>query len=128
MAIIGILASVALPAVRDYMVREKVRGGREPRESGPGRARHRVLQGRAGGSGQPVARPRTGTRLLRGVHARDVVAAGRDSTAGTVTVTLRSIGGVIDDGRRIVYTGACGAGGMQWTVTGDVPPKYLPEN
>ena len=61
-------------------------------------------------------------------RTRDVAAAGRDSTAGTVTVTLRSIGGVIDDGRRIVYTGACGAGGMQWTVTGDVPPKYLPES
>ena len=59
---------------------------------------------------------------------------GVSSTEGIVTVTLRSIGGVIDDGQQIVYTGACGTGGtggtggMRWTVGGDVSPKYLPES
>ena len=44
-----------------------------------------------------------------------------------MTITFTSIGGVIDDGRQIVYTGACGAGGMRWTMSGDVPPKYRPK-
>ena len=36
--------------------------------------------------------------------------------------------GFPNDGQQIVYTGACGTGGMRWTVGGDVSPKYLPES
>lgn len=126
-AIIGILASVALPAVRDYMVRVKVREAVSL--ANPARAALGIACSRgelAGADNLSLGLPPG--HAYSGEYTSNIAAAGRDSTAGTVTVTLRSIGGVIDDGRRIVYTGACGADGMQWTVTGDVPPKYLPEN
>ena len=45
-----------------------------------------------------------------------------------MTVVHKSAGGRIDDGQTIVYTGACGADGMRWTVTGDVPGRYLPKS
>ena len=125
-AIIGILASVALPAVQDYMVREKVREAVELAH--PARAALGIActKGELAGADNLSLGLEPG-HAYTGEYTRNVVAAGGDSTEGTVTVTLHSIGGVIDDGRRIVYTGTCGAGGMQWTVTGDVPPEYLPK-
>ncbi len=125
-AIIGILASVALPAVRDYMVREKVRAAVDL--ANPARAALGIAcsKGALAGADHLTLGLAPG-HAYSGEYTRNVAAVGRDSTTGTVTVTLRSIGGSIDDGRRIVYTGACDAGGMKWTVTGDVPPEYLPE-
>lgn len=126
-AIIGILASVALPAVRDHMAREKVRSAVDL--ANPARA----ALGIACSTGELAGADNLSLGLApapaySGEYTKSVAAQGRDATAGTVTVTLRSIAGVIDDGRRIVYSGACTADGMQWTITGDVPPTYLPEN
>ncbi len=126
-AIIGILASVALPAVRDYIVRENVREAVDL--ANPARA----ALGIACSKGELAGADNLSLGLApgptySGEYTRNVAAVGHDSTAGTVTVTLRSIAGVIDDGGQIVYSGACGADGMQWSITGDVPPKYLPEN
>ena len=126
-AIIGILASVALPAVRDHMVRQKVRAAADL--ANPARTALGIACSKgelAGADNLSLGLPPGHT--YAGEYTRNIAAAGHDSTAGTVTVTLRSMAGVIDDGRRIVYSGACGADGMQWTITGDVPPRYLPES
>ena len=126
-AIIGILASVALPAVRDHMVRGKVREAVDL--ANPARAALGIAcsKGELAGADNLSLGLAPG-HAYSGEYTKEVVAAGHDATAGAVTVTLRSISGVIDDGRRIVYTGTCGAGGMQWTVSGDVPLEYLPES
>ena len=126
-AIIGILASVAIPAWQDYTVREKVRKAVDL--ANPARA----ALGSAGSKGALSGADNQSLGLApghaySGDHTRNVTAAGVSSTEGIVTVTLRSIGGVIGDGQQIVYTGACGTGGMRWTVGGDVSPKYLPES
>ena len=125
-AIIGILVSVALPAVRDYTVREKVRAAVDL--ASPARA----ALGIACSKGELAGADNLSLGLApghthSGEYTSNVAAAGHDSTTGTVTVTLRSIGAVIDDGRQIVYTGTCGVDGIRWTVTGDVPPEYLPK-
>ena len=125
-ALVGILASVAIPAIEDYMVRMKVK------EAASSANPARIALGIACSEGNLSGMDNESLGLpapddLAGDYARSVVAAGLGATGGTVTVTLAPIGGVIDEGRRIVFTGACGAEGMTWTVGGDVPPKYWPK-
>ena len=125
-AIIGILVSVAIPAYQDYTVREKVREAANlanPMRAALGIA---CLQGNLSGADN-ASLGFSSASGYSGDYTRSVAAAGLSSTEGVVTITLDAIGGVIGDGRKIVYTGACGAGGMSWTVGGDVPSKYLPE-
>jgi len=126
-AIIGILASIALPAVQDYMVREKVREAVEL--ANPARAALGIAcsKGELAGADNGSLGLEPG-HAYSGEYTSHVDATGRDSSEAIVTVTLRAIDEVIDDGRQIVYTGACASGAMRWTVTGDVPPKYLPEH
>ena len=124
-AIIGILASVAVSAYRDYTVREKVREAvslADPARTALGIA---CSQGKLSGADN-ASLGLSPANAYSGDYARSIAAAGLSSTEGTVTITLNTIGGVIDDGRTIVYSGACGAGGMRWTVGGDVPSEYLP--
>ena len=124
-AIIGILASVAIPAYRDYSVKEKVREA--VNLANPARAALGIacskgeLSGadnRSLGLSQPSA--------YSGGYMRSIAAVGLSTTEGTVTITLDSISGVIAEGQQIVYSGACGADGMRWSVGGTVSPKYLP--
>ena len=125
-AIVGILASLAVPALEDYMVRMKVKEAVSPANAA------RTALGIACSEGNLSGMDNESLDLpapddLAGDYARSVVAAGLGATEGTVTVTLAPIGGVIDEGRRIVFTGACGAEGMAWALGGDVPPKYWPK-
>ena len=124
-AIIGILASVAVPAYRDYSVRGKVREAANlanPVRTALGIACSKGdLSGadnRSLGLSQPSA--------YSGDYTRSIAAVGLGTTEGTVTITLDAIGGVIAGGQQIVYFGACGTDGMRWTVGGTVSSKYLP--
>ena len=124
-AIIGILASVAIPAYQDHTVREKVREA--VNLANPARTALGIACSKGNLSG--VDNESLGlspANTYSGDYTRSIAAVGLSSTEGIVTVTLNSIGGVIDDGHQIVYTGACGADGMRWTVGGDLLPKYLP--
>ena len=125
-AIIGILASVAIPAYQDYTVREKVREAvslSNPVRTALGIA---CSEGSlAGMDNESLGLSPAST--YSGDYTRNVDAAGVSSTQGVVTIALSGIGGAIDDGQQIVYTGACDAGAMSWTITGDVLPKYLPK-
>ena len=125
-AIVGILASVAIPAYQDYMARETVREAVDlanPARTALGIAcSQRTLSGADNESlGLAPA------DAFSGGATRSIAAAGTSETEGVVTITFNAAGGRIDDGQQILYTGACGAGGMSWTVTGDVPPRYLPK-
>ena len=125
-AIIGILASVAIPAYRDYTVREKVHEAvnlANPARSALGIA---CSNGNlAGADNQLLGLP--AANAFAGDHTRSIAVAGHSPTEGTVTIVFNSIGGVIEEGQRIVYTGACGSDGMRWSVGGDVLPEYLPK-
>ena len=124
-AIIGIFASVAVPAYHDYTVRQKVREA--VNLANPARTALDIACSQGNLSG--VDNESLGlspANAYAGDRTRSIAAAGLSSTEGIVTITLSSIGGVIADGRQIVYTGACGADGMHWTVGGDLLPKYLP--
>ena len=125
-AVIGILASVAIPAYRDYTVREKVREAVDlanPARSALGIACSNGTL--AGADHQSLDLP--AAKAFAGDHTRSITAVGLSPKEGAVTIVFNAIGGVIDEGQRILYTGACGTDGMRWTVGGDVLPKYLPK-
>ena len=125
-AIIGILASVAIPAWQDYTVREKVREAVDLAH--PARTALGIACSKGdltGAANQSLGL--SPAHAYSGNYTRSVAAAGLGPNEGIVTVTLREIGAVIDDGQQIVYTGACGTDGMRWTVGGDVLAKYLPK-
>jgi type IV pilus assembly protein PilA len=127
-AIIGILAAVAIPAYQDYTVRAKVQEG--VNLSNPARTSLGIacsegsLNGATHGSlGLSAAGSYSGS------YTSDIAAAGTGVTTGTVTITLNAIGSAINAGQQILYTGTCGAGGMQWAVTeqAGLPAKFRPK-
>ena len=125
-AIIGILASVAIPAYQDYEVREKVGEAVALAHSARTALGIACSQGTLSGAdhGSLGLSP---ADAHSGDYTQSIAATGLSSTEGIVTITFNAIDGVIEEGQRIVYTGACGDDGMRWTVDGDVLPKYLPK-
>ena len=124
-AIIGILASVAVPAWRDFSVREKVREAvslADPVRTALGIACSKGDL--AGADNRSLGLPPP--NAYSGEYTRSIAAVGLGTTEGTVTITFDSISGVIAEGQKIVYTGACGADGMRWTLGGTVSPEYMP--
>ena len=126
-AIIGILASVAVPAYQDYVAREAVR--KAVSLADPVRAALGIAcsqQTLPGADNESLGL--SSADAYSGDATRSITAAGKSEAEGVVTIVLNGAGGRIDDGQTIVYTGACGADGMRWTVTGDVPGRYLPKS
>ena len=125
-AILGILAAVAIPAWRDYLVRAKIQQAADaaaPHRAALDRAcRDSRLDG-AGHDDLGLDPP----QAWHGEYTSAIAAAGVGPTAGTVTLTLTDVGGDIEAGGLLVLAGTCDAGRMTWTAGGgDVPGKYLP--
>lgn len=125
--IIGILASVAIPAYQDYAARVKVREAADL--ANPVRAALGIAcsKGHLSGMDNEALGLAPADAYSDGA-ARSIAAAGLSASEGTVTITLDPIAGRIDDGQQIVYTGVCDSGRMTWAVTGDVSSEYLPES
>ncbi len=125
-AIIGLLAAVAIPAYRDYTVRAKVQEGANVSLA------HRTLLDRACREGtlrEGMDNAALGLAASTD-YSNEYVSAAAASTgsegSATVTVTFRAIGSAVEEGETLVYTGGCGAGGMVWTVNGDLESKFMP--
>ena len=125
-AILGILAAVAMPAWRDYLVRAKIQ------QAADAAAPHRAALDRAcrdtrlegAGHDDLGLDP---SEAWHGEYTTAIAAAGVGPTAGTVTLTLTDVGGDIESGGLLVLAGTCDTGRMTWTAGGgDVPGKYLP--
>jgi type IV pilus assembly protein PilA len=129
-AIIGILAAVAIPAYQGYTVRAKVQ------EAVSLSSPHRTALGFAcstndlliGGIGAThtdlgLASP----TAYNAKYTTSISAAGINTTSGTVTLVMKAIGSAVAANETIIYTGACGPGGMNWTVTGTVAIRLLPK-
>ena len=125
-AILGILAAVAIPAWRDYLVRAKIQQAADaaaPHRAALDRACRDVRLDGAGHDDLGLDPP----EAWHGEYATTIAAAGVGPTAGTVTLTLTDVGGGIESGGLLVLAGTCDAGRMTWTAGGgDVPGKYLP--
>ena len=125
-AILGILAAVAVPAWRDYLVRAKIQ------QAADAAAPHRAALDRACRDTRLDGADHDDLGLdppeaWHGEYTTAIAAAGVGPTAGTVTLTLTDVGGDIASGGLLVLAGTCDAGRMTWTAGGgDVPGKYLP--
>ena len=125
-AILGILAAVAIPAWRDYLVRAKVQQAADA--AAPHRAaldlacRDGSLEGR-GNEVLGLAPPQS----WQTEYTTSIAAAGESAAHGTITVTLDGVGGGIEAGGRLVFVGKCEGRRMVWAAGGeDVPEKYRP--
>lgn len=125
-AILGILATVAMPAWRDYMVRAKIQQAADaaaPHRAALDRACRDTRLDGAGHDDLGLDPP----EAWHGEYTTAIAAAGVGPTAGTVTLTLNGVGGGVESGGLLVLAGTCDAGRMTWTAGGgDVPGKYLP--
>jgi len=125
-AIIGILAAVAIPAYQDYTIKAKVQEAvsvSAPARTAIGLA---CSEGNLNGATQGSLGLATDT-AYSGKYLSKVAASGSSATAGTVVITMKTIGSQINSGDTITYTAACGNGGTTWTVTGAIPTKFLPK-
>ena len=125
-AILGILAAIAMPAWRDYLVRAKIEQAADaaaPHRAALDRACRDTRLDGAGHDDLGLDPP----EAWHGEYTTAIAAAGVGPTAGTVTLTLTDVGGDIESGGLLVLAGTCDAGRMTWTAGGgDVPGKYLP--
>ena len=126
-AIIGVLAAVAIPAYRDYTVRAKVHEGASL--SNP----HRTALDtacREAGLMQGMDNAALGLAAsadYSGKYVSGAEVSVESATGATVTVTYKSIGSAVNAGETVVYAGTCGERGMDWTVGGNIEPKFLPK-
>ncbi len=126
-AIIGILAAVAIPAYQDYTVRAKIQEA--VNLSNP----HRTALGIACSEGAMATASQITDLGLAGPTAygdkytSQIAAVGQTSTSGTVTLTMLKIGNAVALGDTIIYTGTCTPGGLSWTVSGTIAPKFRPK-
>ena len=130
-AIIGILAAVAIPAYQDYTVKAKIQ------EAVSLSSPHRAALGIAcymgelviGGNGatQTTDLGLAAPSAYNAKYTSAIAAQGITVTSATVTLLMKTIGNAVAADETIVYTGSCAPGGMKWTVSGTVPPKFRPE-
>ena len=130
-AIIGILAAVAIPAYQDYTVKAKIQEA--VNLSSP----HRAALGIACNMGELVVGGAGATQMTdlglaapttyNAKYTTTIAAVGITTTSGTVTLAMKPIGNAVTAGQTIIYTGTCTTGGMTWTVSGTVAPKFRPK-
>ena len=131
-AIIGILAAVALPAYQDYTVKAKIQEAVSL--SAPVRTALGIACSEATLTATAVTDLNASLGLepkasYTGTYTTSVLAANTSATAASVTIVMKAIGSAIDAGDEIKYNGACGAGGLVWTVAAGTgfPAKFLPK-
>jgi type IV pilus assembly protein PilA len=131
-AIIGILAAVAIPAYQDYTIRAKIQEAvnlSNPHRTSLGIAcsEGELITPGGGGATQVTDLGLSAPASYAARYTSEISAVGIDATNGSVTLVMNAIGGAVAAGDTIVYEGACGAGGMQWTVTGSIATKFRPK-
>jgi len=133
-AIIGILAAVAIPAYQDYTVRAKV-------QEAPSLASPAFTAVGTNCSSSEVQTPanisntNSGASLglpaaasISGKYTTSVTTSATVLSLPVVTIVMKAIGTSIPAGDTIVYSGTCSTSGLTWSITGTVPPKYLPKS
>ena len=125
-AIIGVLASVAIPAYRDYTVRAKVQEG--VNLSNPHRAmlENACREATLAEGMDNAALGLAASATYSGKYTSEAALSAASDSDARVVVTFKSIGSAVNEGETVVYTGKCASGRMSWTVEGSIDPKFLP--
>lgn len=128
-AIIGILAAVAIPAYQDYTIRAKVTEVLGIASS----AKTSVSEYFISQGSMPATEAAAGINALGSTYATDYLSAldyaRTSTTVGTITATIKALGGDAALNDTIVFTGTGNATGVQWDCTGGtLEAKYRPAN
>ena len=130
-AIIGILASVALPAYQDYTVKAKVSevssitataktaAGIACIEASLPAAVNANYNASLGLDGTPAN--------IKGTYVKSVTAS-TTATTIVITATFVPIGSAVTADQTVIYTGTCNpTRGLSWAISGTVNDKYKPK-
>jgi len=129
-AIVGILASIAIPAYEDYTIRAKVSEGLDLAQT----AKLAVSETYNATGGYPTIDPANASyglpsaSELHGTYVSSVAAA---ALTGVISIEYKMIAtGKVDSGDTVLLTPDNGLNGaLQWRCSGnDVPAKYVPAN
>ncbi len=129
-AIIGILAAVAIPAYQSYTVKAKIQeavGLSSPHRTALGFACSMSELEIAGIGATQTALGLAPPTAYNSKYTTTISAVGVNATNGTVTLVMKAIGSAVAANETIIYSGACGRGGINWTVTGTVAVRLLPK-
>ena len=129
-AIIGILAAVAIPAYQDYTIKAKVQEG--VNVSNPHRTAIGIACSEGALDGATLGDLGLSTAdVYSSSYVQSVTAEGQSGDTGMVQIVFRTIGGTggVGSGSTVTYSGACGPGGIRWTITNsnDFPDKFRPK-
>ena len=127
-AIIGILAAVAIPAYQDYTVRAKIQEAvnlSNPHRTSMGIA---CSEGTLSGATQITVMGLATPTAYNAKYTTSIYAGGDSVSSGTVVLTMKQIGTAVNADQTISYTGTCGAGGLQWVITGSIQTKFYPKS
>jgi type IV pilus assembly protein PilA len=129
-AILGILASIAIPAYEDYTIRTKVSEGLDLAQT----AKLAVSETYNATGGYPSSDPANASyglpsaTSLRGTYVSSIAAA---ALTGVITIEYKPIAtDKVNSGDTVLLTPDNSLNGaLQWTCNGnDVPAKYVPGN
>jgi len=124
-AIIGILASIAIPAYQDYTVRAKVTEGLNLAAA----AKTGVTEYWSSEGALPSANGSVGLPGAASITGNSVRSVGVGAS-GVITVTLSTTGLPANvGGDTFTLTPSTSAGSLQWVcAVGTIEPKYLPSS
>jgi len=126
-AIIGILASIAIPAYQDYTVKAKVSEAASLASTAKTAITLAFNEGSLSNKSNNASLNLPASTAITGKYVKSITAAGVSTTSGTVTVAMQGTNNAGVDGKNIVWTATCVAGAQcTWKVTGTVDKKFLP--
>jgi len=127
-AIIGILAAVALPAYQDYTTKGKVSEAAQLISVAKKNLVVAFNEGSLSATSDNSSLGLGAANTIKGKYVASVTAVGTSATAGTITARMQGTGDAAVDGKDIIWTVTCVAGGScETTVSGGVPSKFLPK-
>jgi type IV pilus assembly protein PilA len=129
-AIIGILASIAIPAYEDYTIRAKVSEGLDLAQV----AKLGVSETFNATGGYPVTDPANasyGLPAASEINGSFVSSVSAAANTGVISIVFKEIApGKVNNGDTVLLTPDSSLNGaLQWSCNGnDIPAKYVPAN